>query len=135
MRRNGSDSTRVFRKQDMFLILFFLIIGAAGLLWLYAGRERGDTVQVTVDGTVIGEYPLERDDTIRIEGIGGNNTLKIRDGQADMTDADCPDKICVNHATISDVGESIVCLPHRVVVEIVSSDGETDNADFDVITR
>ena len=52
-----------------------------------------------------------------------------------MTDADCPDKICVNHATISDVGESIVCLPHRVVVEIVSSDGETDNADFDVITR
>ena len=135
MRRNGSDSTRVFRKQDMFLILFFLIIAATGLLWLYAGRERGDTVQVTVDGTVIGEYPLERDDTIRIEGIGGNNTLKIRDGQADMTDADCPDKICVNHATISDVGESIVCLPHRVVVEIVSSDGETDNADFDVITR
>ena len=119
----------------MFLILFFLIIAAAGLLWLYAGRERGDTVQVTVDGTVIGEYPLERDDTIRIEGIGGNNTLKIRDGQADMTDADCPDKICVNHATISDVGESIVCLPHRVVVEIVSSDGETDNADFDVMTR
>ena len=135
MRRNGSDSTRVFRKQDMFLILFFLIFAAAGLLWLYAGRGRGDTVQVTVDGTVIGEYPLERDDTIRIEGIGGNNTLKIRDGQADMTDADCPDKICVNHATISDVGESIVCLPHRVVVEIVSSDGETDNADFDVITR
>lgn len=135
MRRNGSDSTRVFRKQDMFLILFFLIIAAAGLLWLYAGRERGDTVQVTVDGTVIGEYPLERDDTIRIEGIGGNNTLKIRDDQADMTDADCPDKICVNHATISDVGESIVCLPHRVVVEIVSSDEETDNADFDVITR
>ena len=132
MRRNGSDSTRVFRKQDMFLILFFLIIAAAGLLWLYAGRERGEGIGSSRSGR---EYPLERDDTIRIEGIGGNNTLEIRDGQADMTDADCPDKICVNHATISDVGESIVCLPHRVLVEIVSSDGETDNADFDVITR
>lgn len=135
MHRNGSDSTRGFKKQDVCLILFFLIIAAAGLAWLYAGREHGQIARVTVDGTVLGEYSLSSDETIAIEGVGGENTLVIENGQADMTGADCPDKVCVDHVPISDVGESIVCLPHRVVVEIVSEEGETENQNFDVITH
>lgn len=135
MRRNGSDSTRVFRKQDVILILFFLIIAAAGLIWLSAGRQSGQIARVTVDGTVAGLYPLDQDDTVTIGGVGGKNTLVIRDGQADMTEADCPDKVCVDHAPISDVGESIICLPHKVVVEIIAGEGETENPEFDVLTR
>lgn len=135
MRRNGSDSTRVFRKQDVILILFFLVIAAAGLIWVNIGREGGQIVRVTVDGTVTGEYPLNRDDTVAIEGVGGSNTLVIEGGQADMTEADCPDKVCVDHAPISHVGESIICLPHKVVVEIIAGEGETENPEFDVLTR
>lgn len=135
MRRSGSDSTRVFRKQDVILILFFLVIAAAGLIWVNIGREGGQIVRVTVDGTVTGEYPLNRDDTVAIEGVGGSNTLVIEGGQADMTEADCPDKVCVDHAPISHVGESIICLPHKVVVEIIAGEGETENPEFDVLTR
>lgn len=135
MRRNGLDSTRVFRKQDVILILFFLLIAISGLIWLNAGRRSGQTVRVTVNGTVVGEYLLDRDETVVIEGVGGKNTLVIRDGQADMTEADCPDKVCVNHTPVSDVGESIICLPHKVVVEIIAGEGETENPEFDVITR
>lgn len=135
MRRNGSDSTKVFRKQDVILILFFLIIAAAGLIWLNAGRQSGQIARVTVDGTVEGLYPLDQDDTVTIGGVGGKNTLVIRDGQADMTEADCPDKVCVDHAPISHVGESIICLPHKVVVEIIAGEGETENPEFDVLTR
>ena len=135
MRRSGSDSTRVFRKQDVILILFFLVIAAAGLIWVNIGREGGQIVRVTVDGTVTGEYPLNRDDTVAIEGVGGSNTLVIEGGQADMTEADCPDKVCVDHAPISDVGESIICLPQKVVVEIIAGEGETENPEFDVLTR
>lgn len=135
MRRSGSDSIRVFRKQDVILILFFLVIAAAGLIWVNIGREGGQIVRVTVDGTVTGEYPLNRDDTVAIEGVGGSNTLVIEGGQADMTEADCPDKVCVDHAPISDVGESIICLPHKVVVEIIAGEGETENPEFDVLTR
>lgn len=135
MRRNGLDSTRVFRKQDVILILFFLLIAISGLIWLNAGRRSGQTVRVTVNGTVVGEYLLDRDETVAIEGVGGKNTLVIRDGQADMTEADCPDKVCVNHTPVSNVGESIICLPHKVVVEIIAGEGETENPEFDVITR
>ena len=91
---------------------------------------------MTVDGTVFGEYPLDRDDVIDIETGEGTNTLTIVDGQADMTEADCPDKICVDHIAISRAGESIVCLPHRIVVEIIAGEGREDqDTGYDGITR
>ena len=90
----------------MILISAFLLIGLAGLLLFAAWRDEGEFVRVTVDGTVFGEYPLDRDDVIDIETGEGTNTLTIVDGQADMTEADCPDKICVDHIAISRAGES-----------------------------
>ena len=50
------------------------------------------------------------------------NTLVIKDGEASMTEADCPDGICVAHRPIKNTGESIVCLPHKIVVEIQSEE-------------
>ena len=46
-----------------------------------------------------------------------------------MTEADCPDKICVNTGKISKIGETIVCLPHRVVVEIQGEVSQSDSDD------
>ena len=120
----------------MILISAFLLIGLAGLLLFAAWRDEGEFVRVTVDGTVFGEYPLDRDDVIDIETGEGTNTLTIVDGQADMTEADCPDKICVDHNAISRAGESIVCLPHRIVVEIIAGEGREDqDTGYDGITR
>ena len=90
-------------------------------------------VQVTVDGVLQGTYSLENEKEIPITGDGWMNTLVIEDGFADMTTADCPDQICVKHAKISQVGETIVCLPHKVVVEIVG-DNQKENL-FDVIAN
>ena len=90
-------------------------------------------VRITVDGVVQGTYSLEKDNEIAITGDGWTNNLVIKNGYADMTEADCPDKICVNHVKISQVGESIVCLPHKVVVEIVG-EKQKDNQ-FDVIAN
>ena len=53
--------------------------------------------------------------------IGGTNRLVIEDGTARMEWADCPDQICVNHRPVSSGGESIICLPNKVVVSVVSS--------------
>ena len=43
-----------------------------------------------------------------------------------MEDADCPDKVCVKTGKIKSPGQTVVCLPHRVVIEITG-----DNADID----
>lgn len=80
---------------------------------------------VTVDGKEYGRYPLQSKNAekIKIElGGGAYNVLVIQDGKADIVEASCPDKICVNHAAIHLSGESIVCLPNKVVVTIENAE-------------
>lgn len=47
------------------------------------------------------------------------NLLCISDGKIRMESADCKDQICVHHKPISGIHESIICLPHKLVIEIV----------------
>lgn len=113
------------RKNDVILIaaltLTFALIGACLLL---LGKQ-GDTVTVTVDGKLYGEYPLARDTAVEILSESGHNLLVIRDGAALVEDASCPDGICAAHRPISRNGESIICLPNKVVIS-VSSESENE---------
>ena len=113
-------------------ILLLLIIFAAAVIGYFVFQKLQSTpgaqVKVTVDGTVYGTYDLhttgEKAKKIQIKNAEGTvtNTLVIENGKADMISADCPDKLCVNQHAISSNGETIVCLPNKVVVEV--EDGE-----------
>ena len=82
---------------------------------------------VYVDGKEVGRYPLTGEDEILIDGLKGTNTLIISEGKAWIEEAQCPDKICMHAGKISKNGETIVCLPNKVVVEIVNgADNEID---------
>lgn len=78
---------------------------------------------ITVDGTEIARLPLDDD---CVYHIGDTNTVKISDGGAVMIEADCPDKVCMHTGRISHSGQSIVCLPNRVVVSITGEDSSAD---------
>lgn len=113
-------------KNDLIFLGVVLIL--ALLLW--AGMEFGihrdsneaGTVVITVDGGLYGSYPLNVDAQIPIVIDGKTaNLLLIADGRADMTEADCPDKLCVHQRAISRENETIVCLPNKVVVTIAGS--------------
>ena len=93
-------------------------------LWLFAGR--GQQVEITVDGKTVMTLPLDVDTTVTVPGVDGENTLVIADGTARMQEADCPDGLCVSHRAISRAGESIICLPHRVVVTVVGGTPAVD---------
>ena len=66
---------------------------------------------------------VSKDDSIEIKNGDGDvtNTLVIKGGVADMTSADCPDHLCVKKKAISKEGESIICLPNKVVVTVKSN--------------
>lgn len=104
------------------LILAFVLIGACLLIL----GDHGDTVTVTVNGKSYGEYPLDRDTEVEILSDGGYNRLVIRDGCAFVESASCPDGICSAHKPISRSGESIICLPNKVVISI-SSENENEH--------
>lgn len=112
------------KKNDFILIAGLLLAALAafgGISWyLAAGTQKAEAV-VEVDGQEEGRYPLDQDTSVEIQLEDGSyNRLEIKDGRADITEASCPDKICVDHRSVSRRGESLVCLPNKVVVEIVN---------------
>lgn len=117
---------RKSRNDVLFIAVLLLIVVLAGAAFFFL-RGEGDSVTVSVDGKHYGTYPLHTDLTLSIRtGEGGEqqNLLVIRDGKALVESATCPDGICAAHKPISREGESIVCLPHRVVITVHTTDGE-----------
>lgn len=117
---------RKFRN-DLIFIIAILAVVAVGAAVLFLLRGEGSAVRVEVDGTVMGTYPLSVDREVEIiTGENGEelNLLVIKDGKAIISTATCPDGICAAHKPISREGESIVCLPHKVVITVIGGSGE-----------
>ena len=119
------------RRNDLILIISLLLILSVIGLCFFFFRGEGDTVRVTVDGRLYGVYSLSDDTVVDIRtGDNGEhlNRLIIKDGKAYVEEASCPDGICAAHHPIFRDGESIVCLPHRVVIT-VHTEGDGDGPD------
>lgn len=123
-------SQRKLRRNDFLLIGAFLIISLCLLLYQNTiGAKTGAVVVILQDGEEIGRYPLEEELELLIEGNYGDNLLVIGNGKAFIKEADCPDRLCVKQKAVSRQGESLICLPHRLVVTV---EGAPDN-DVDAV--
>ena len=107
---------------DLVLILALLFVGLFSFFAIRLTRGVGDTVLVTINGERVAEYPLSDDGEYSING--GSNILIISEGAAYMLEASCPDKLCVNQGKISMSGERIVCLPNKIMIEILGDGDE-----------
>lgn len=107
-------------RNDILLILLVLAVAAALLIYRAASRENGSSIEVTVDGVLLMTLPLDRDASVVIGEGDHTNTLVIRGGEASVTAASCPDHVCVKRGAIRFDGETIVCLPNRLVVTVVN---------------
>lgn len=119
--KKGSESPssgrRKLRNDIIFISVLIALIMVAALGVLLFSRD-GDTVIVTVDGQIYGEYSLNTDRQVEIVNGEGYNLLVIEGGKAFVKSASCPDGICSSHRAVSKDGESIICLPNKVVIEI-----------------
>ena len=111
-----------FRKNDLiFLIVIIIIIALLFVVRAFSLKNKGGMIKITLDNRTYGEYSLNKDRTIKIKKDGNIvNIVKIKNDKACMVYADCPDKLCIKMGRIDKVGESIVCLPNRVVVTVIS---------------
>ena len=116
-------------KRDIMLIATLIIVCAAAFLIInFVVKKDGITAAVKVDGNIVYMLPLDKNASVTVEGYqGGSNTVVIENGTVYMKDADCPDKLCEKTGKISKNGETRVCLPHRVVVEIQGGEGNVDS--------
>ena len=112
-----------FARGDLKLIAALLLAGLAVIAFLTFTRQDGRQVVVRVNGAVAAQLPLSQNIQypIVIEGTT-SNILVIQDGSVHMQEANCPDHLCIRRGAIRYAGDSIICLPNRVAVEISGSD-------------
>ena len=116
--------------RDLILVAV-LLVAALALFFVMRSLQARDTgtgaqAVVTVDGKEIGRYPLKKNGTFPLNG--GTNILVVENGEAWVSEANCPDKVCMGMGKISRNGEFIACLPNRllVVVEGAAEDSPVD---------
>ncbi len=117
-------------KKNDFILIAALLVAALSVFLLYRAfhTEEGAYVLIEVAEKEYAKLPLDADTEFEIEGENSLScVLKISGGEAKVTHALCPDKICKGHASISHSGETIVCLPARIVIKVVGAgEAETD---------
>lgn len=111
------------KTQDKKLILILLLIAAALMALVYLRpKTAGSRVRVSVNNQVIGVYDLQ--EPLFLDA-GAHNHFIIENGAVYMQHADCPDQLCVKQAPISREGETIVCLPNKVILEVLGEGKNT----------
>lgn len=114
------------RRADLMVIGALLLLALVLYLVLGAFRTEGGAVVVRVDGVETERHALSEDGVYPLNG--GSNILVISDGQAWLSEANCPDLLCVRQGKIHYTGQSIICLPNRLTVTVEG--GESGDVDF-----
>lgn len=109
-------------KRELFLIAGLVLMA---LIWSVGQKilhsEPPTFAQVSVNGTVTASLDLKQDTEITVtEKGGGYNKLIVRNGEVWCDSASCPDKVCVQQGKKSHNGDTIACLPNKMIVTIVA---------------
>lgn len=121
------------KKKDLLFGAGIIIVALVMLLAMQLTRgEEGNQIQITLDGKIYGTYALSKDQTIEVKKGDFYNKVRIEDGKAYMEEANCPDGYCEEQGKISGHTQTIVCLPHKLVVEVLDN-GEADKSDSEEV--
>lgn len=117
------------------VILALLVLAAAAstaAIFLGKGKTDRPVARITLSGELIQEIDLEEVTvpySFTVEGKGGlTNTILVEHGRIRVSQADCPDQICVDQGFISDGTVPIVCLPNQLIIQIVGGGEALDAA-------
>ncbi len=133
---------KVIRKADIVLAVLFAALAvfliaapfkSAGASGKAPEGITGPYVHITLGSEDYGDYPLDQDTTVTIDQGSNHNVVTIQGGKVRMEESNCRNQVCVQEGTISTPGQSIVCLPHRLSVQIIGS--STDEDGYDAIAK
>ena len=119
------------RRNDIFLVAGALLLALVIWLGVLLSRSGGAYAVVSVDGCEVSRYPLPQNTEVVIGDGDTYNLLIIQDGKAWVSKASCPDGLCVTQGTVEYSGQSIICLPNRVTVEILGG----KSSEIDEVSR
>ena len=101
---------------DLILIALLLMLSLMPLIFHIESNKK--IADIKLNGNIIRQIELSEDKTFVIDSENGSNVVDVKDGKIAIIEADCPDKVCVKTGAISNMGEIIACVPHKLVILI-----------------
>lgn len=137
MKIRARKNDPAMKKKDIIIIALALL--AALALYLVSQVSLGaeaSVVVVTVDGEEVLRKPLAMENRYEIAQEDGSlNVIRVEDGAVFMEEANCRDGLCIRQGKMRNGAKTIVCLPHKVVVQLKGDAPAGDNSDLDVIIQ
>ena len=125
------------KKKDIIMIAAMLL--AALALYLVSQISLGteaSTIVVTLDGKEVLRRPLAVENTYDIaQDDGSLNVIAVENGAVYMKEANCRDGLCIRQGKMKNGAKTIVCLPHKIVVQLTGDAPVSDNSDLDIIIQ
>ena len=120
------------KKYDIIAIICVAVIVIISYITVNLLRnDEADTVVIYVDGKIEKKLDLNKNQEYKVNVDNGYNIIRIKDKKVRIKESDCSNQTCVNMGIISKDGQTLICLPHKVEVTIVSD----DKSEVDVIAR
>ena len=115
---------RIIKKMDIVIIVLLLIISFTPHLIFFKTSQKSSKNNyaiIQVDGKIHKKIDLskvKKSEKVNLNLPNGKNTLLIKNNSIQMDSANCNDALCVKQGNISKVGQTIICLPHKLIIEI-----------------
>ena len=115
---------RIIKKMDIVIIAVLLILSFTPHLIFFKTSQKSSKNNyaiIQVDGKIHKKIDLsnvKNNEEVNLNLPNGKNTLLIKNNSIQMKSANCNDALCVKQGNISKVGQTIICLPHKLIIEI-----------------
>lgn len=120
------------KRWDAILVFAYVLITIAVTMAAFTVKDvhkdyDSKMLRIQVDGETVKEMmiPVSETQEFSIPTQDGYNIVRVEGEKVRIIEADCRDGICARATPISEPGEIIVCLPHKLVVEIIGSKSNT----------
>lgn len=104
------------RKLVVIFLVVFVVFSLSAVL-LNTIKPETNIAIITIDGEKVREVDTSHNQSFDIVSKNGTNSVIVKDNKIYLTDATCPDKLCVRHGELHNKYDAIVCLPNKVVIE------------------
>lgn len=115
---------RIIKKMDIVIIAVLILLSFTPHLIFFKTSQKSSKNNyaiIKVDGKIHKKIDLsnvKNNEEVNLNLPNGKNTLLIKNNSIQMDSANCNDALCVKQGNISKVGQTIICLPHKLIIEI-----------------
>lgn len=106
------------KRADLFLIVILFVISIFIFL-SFKDTSNPESVVISSGGEIIGTYSINENNVLNISGTLGDVVVNIEDRQVWVSESNCKDLLEIKQGKISKCGQSLVCVPNKVVISII----------------